>query len=1116
MKKIFSICFLFIVFFQSNQAQINEKGTSEIRNFQPEELLGAEQNWTVVQDDRGVVFVGTNDKGILEFDGSEWRQIEIPKNAAVRILAIGVDGIVYAGVQGDFGYLAPDRAGNMKYVSLLPGMDSTDHEVQTVYSIINWNQKIYFCEYGYIYEYDPDKGTFNTFDLKELGIQYGRLCFNVHNHFYLYDPGMGIYEFYGEEFVLVPGTEFFARKFVLGMLPYEGSKILVLTHMEGAFSYDPQSRAVETDAIAKGANDYIKAYRFYRGIRLPDGNYALGTLDGGLVVTDPEGDYFEVINKETGLENEVITSIYSDPDNPGTSQLWLALNIGVAKIEYFSPFRSSDDNQGLEGGINTIVEFNNTLVVGTRAGVFYLDSDESGMPGFQKVGGILSQCWSLMKFTHPGSLKPILWAGTEGGIFEISEDFSQRNIKDSNPGIGKDFLTYTLHSDPDDSGKVYVGTGAALNILTFRGNRWVHTSELNEMNGEIRSITRDRQGRIWVSASLRGIGMFDFSNPKDTLIKKFGTEEGLSSLQATFVYLLSGDIYAATDDGLYKYHQDSGMFQPDELLGPSFSGGGNIGIYRVSQGSDDTFYLSIRDHDDARKTNKVVRIDAGGTEISILDQPFMRLPSLSTEVIHVSEDGTVWLGVSDRLYAFNPAFERDYTEPFTTLIRNVSIGEDSVFFGGNFYEIKEGEFFLSKTQPLELIPSFKYRNNNLMFNWSSPYFDGEDRLEYSYRLVGFEDKWSRWSDRTEFPYTNIPRGNLTFEVKARNVYGVESNVAFYKFNIQPPWYQRIWAYFIYLAIAILLIVIIVKLYTRRLQHEKVRLEGIVRRRTAEVVRQKDELEDSITYASRIQKAILPSEKILNEQLPEHFIFFKPRDIVSGDFYWLTEKEDRIIIVAADCTGHGVPGAFMSLLGMSYLNEIVNKSDVLKSDEILNLLRKEIMTSLKQTGKEGEAKDGMDLALAICDKKAMKVQYSGAYNPMMIVRPLTRKEKDSIGRGDPIDIPERSIHNDEYVLIQVNADKMPIGISAKDLKPFTYNEVDVKKGYSIYMASDGYVDQFGGPEGKKFMSRAFKKMLLELQDQRMEDQGRILDERFEEWKGDLAQVDDILVIGIKFD
>lgn len=249
-----------------------------------------------------------------------------------------------------------------------------------------------------------------------------------------------------------------------------------------------------------------------------------------------------------------------------------------------------------------------------------------------------------------------------------------------------------------------------------------------------------------------------------------------------------------------------------------------------------------------------------------------------------------------------------------------------------------------------------------------------------------------------------------------------------------------------------------------------------------------EISDSIHYASRIQSAILPPAEYMHDVLPEHFILDKPRDIVSGDFYWLAKKENKLIVAVADCTGHGVPGAFMSMLGVAFLNEIVNQNEILKADEILNRLRLNVIKSLHQTGKEGEATDGMDISLCVIDRLSKKIQFSGANNPLYIFR------------------------NNE--LIELKADKMPISIHSRVNIPFTLHETDTLENDVIYLFSDGYVDQFGGNDRKKFKFKPFKNILSEIHKKPMDEQKLILEKSYNEWKGKLEQVDDILVMGIR--
>jgi serine phosphatase RsbU (regulator of sigma subunit) len=226
------------------------------------------------------------------------------------------------------------------------------------------------------------------------------------------------------------------------------------------------------------------------------------------------------------------------------------------------------------------------------------------------------------------------------------------------------------------------------------------------------------------------------------------------------------------------------------------------------------------------------------------------------------------------------------------------------------------------------------------------------------------------------------------------------------------------------------------------------------------------------------------------------------------------KDEKLLIVAADCTGHGVPGAFMSMLGMTFLDEIVIKSEITNTDEIMESLREHVIASLEQSGKSQEeaVKDGMDLAMISLDLKTREIQYSGAYNALYLVRKLESSEKTKVKNGDELDLPRGSIHDMEHLLLQIRADQMPIGVSEKNMR---FNATTLQdEGFNIYMFSDGFLDQFGGPQGKKFMSKNFKKLLLELQSIPLKEQGAALEKVLLGWMGEISQIDDILVMGLR--
>ncbi|RLD53885.1 MAG: hypothetical protein DRJ01_18775, partial [Bacteroidetes bacterium] len=427
--------------------------------------------------------------------------------------------------------------------------------------------------------------------------------------------------------------------------------------------------------------------------------------------------------------------------------------------------------------------------------------------------------------------------------------------------------------------------------------------------------------------------------------------------------------------------------------------------------------------------------------------------------------------------------------------------------------------------------NFEYNRNHITFDFQG--VSQSSKLIYSYKLIG-EDKGYHNTPYKSVTYTNLASGKYTFVVKAINKDGVESQEILVDFEIATPFWKTIWF------ISLLIFVFILGLYTfykvrvKKLEQRQKELEQTVLERTHEiqeaneelnqqneeiitqrdqieeqrdmVVQQKEEIEEihheiseSINYATRLQGAILPEEKTLDKYLSEHFVLFKPKDKVSGDFYWWSHIENHTVITAADSTGHGVPGAFMSMLGASFLREIVEKEFVTHTGVILRKLRKEIIKALKQTGEVGTQKDGMDMAIISINHETNVVQFSGANNPLYI---LTNRELTDLS-------PLEGFEN----FYEIKPDKMPIAIYEK-MDNFTAHEIQLEKGDVLYMFSDGYADQFGGAKGKKFKYKPFKRLLSENRDKPMKEQKELLDKAFESWRGDLEQIDDVVVLGVK--
>ncbi|MFP4604852.1 MAG: SpoIIE family protein phosphatase [Bacteroidales bacterium] len=266
------------------------------------------------------------------------------------------------------------------------------------------------------------------------------------------------------------------------------------------------------------------------------------------------------------------------------------------------------------------------------------------------------------------------------------------------------------------------------------------------------------------------------------------------------------------------------------------------------------------------------------------------------------------------------------------------------------------------------------------------------------------------------------------------------------------------------------------------QHEDVLLQKNI------ITQKNEEIMADLRYSQRIQQAMLPSKDQVKKILPQHFIVNFPKNVVSGDFYWLNKNKDLITIAVGDCTGHGVSGALMHMMGVIFLNEIIKKQQGSNPGSILEQLRNKVMSSLHQTGKYGEAQDGMDISLCILDNKSKVLYFAGANNPVYIVNNKNFEE--------------------------IRADRMPVGININYDKPFTTKKIQLEKGDSIYMFTDGYADQFGGPKGKKFRYKYFKELIVSINGSPMSTQKKIMEQTFLKWKGQHEQVDDVLIMGIK--
>jgi serine phosphatase RsbU (regulator of sigma subunit) len=1073
-----------------------EPGMPFIRNYTPAEYGASQQNWAIAQDKRGIMYFGNND-GLLEFDGINWKLIKLP---LVRSISIDSAGRIFVGLENDIGYLQPDNIGNYKYYSLKEKIPEIYRDLSPVFSTLTLTDRVIFytAEKLLLYQHGQIKiiRSENSF----------RGPFIVNDRLFIPEQEKGLFYMAGDSLIFIKGSEFLASARISAMLPFGQNEVLIATRNRGVYIYSPESRPAfhKSDKLSEVDNFFLKNPA-YSGIVLPNSDYAIGTIIGGILVFDAEGKIKNLYNKSYGLQDNTIFSLYSDQNH----QLWAGTDNGISLIQNDLPFRNYTYQNGLNGSPNCLYIFNDRLYTGTSQYLHILDQEGN----FEIIAGYKGQTFRL--YDADGTL---LLAGNPG-IYNIKGN-QAIPLENSSEYFALTFCPFKNHP-----GYLLAG-GEGLYLLQNENSTWKLKQRLKGFNRDVYEIVEDSEENIWISTivSLYKLRIND-SADSVTFWEQLTVKEGLPSNYGYPFRLNSGEIVFGTEKGIYRYLNDKEKFEPH----PDFRMFTGKVFPFVQLKNGDIWFDELLDNGNHEKG--VLKLING--KYIQYRTPFYKFTKIgcndSQANICSSPDGKVFIGTTTGLLQYDPSVKLNFDQPFNTLIRKV-FSRDSLLFGG----IKSDNSDFDKIGGKEI----QYLQNDLTFHFAATFYEDSERNLYSYRLIGSDTAWSAWVGDHKKEYTNLYEGNYTFEVKSKNQYQKTGSASSYSFSVLPPWYRTWWTYGSYVVLAVLFIWLIVRINIRRLVKKKEELEEIVTERTAEVNLQKKEIQEknevlnqtnielkstlvivnsqkkqietvheeitaSINYAKYIQSSILPKADQLELFLDEHFILYKPKEIVSGDFYWVSKIGNKTIIVAADCTGHGVPGAFMSMLGITLLNEIVSKESNTNPAVILDRLRNEVTASLKQKGDRWEQKDGMDLALCTIDLENMKLQFAGAINPLYLIR---TPALENVG------ITHTGIDSD-LNLIEIKGDPMPIGI-ADEMVSFKYHEIDIKKGDSFYLFTDGFPDQFGGPSHKKFSHKQFREQLIKTKTKFLPDQKLMLEKVLYEWMGTSSQTDDILVIGFR--
>lgn len=1097
-KILFAVCLSFI--FRLLSAQ---EGSPLLTHFRQDRDI-ENQNWAICQDtDRIMLFA--NRKGILAFDGEEWISVRLPLTPLV-IKMNPYDKKIYVGGENSFGCLEKDRMGVYRYMQLSdsasPGIISQIIFIDSTACFFGYNS---FCCFDI-----PGKNLRLHLQPKP-GLSFTGALINRKNIF-VNVAGKGLHRIDSDTLFPVVSGYITEQREILFSLPYNDEKTLIGTGDGKLLLFD----GIRFSDYSIDDDGYLKENIVSEGIMIGDSLFAFSTLGGGALVAEKlTGKVLYIINNMKGLPDDEIFAIGKD----ASGGLWLSHPFGLTRADLNLPAGNFSIYPGLAGNLSTAVKYSNELYVATSEGVFYLanekrytevevvkrneiqpaeqsapltrDNDPVGLIApsgqrnqrrglfsrifgkkedaakespstlkaqdlitvkevplmtyttqkvrklksidyvYKKVGGLNEKCRQLVP-TKNGIL-----AATNRGLYVIRDHKAL-------PVVPERYINFVSWNQ--EYGFYSVAASDGYFFVEYRNGKWLsHVTDIN-FRYPVYSILRQADSIVWLGSNNTAYRVVIDRSTGETGYESFSIDNPFT--QRYLLRVVNDTLYLFTETGISRYIDKSSGFasvhaNESEVYRYPLS---NIPL--IMTGNDLIYYeqeKKIRERD-------------------------LCLLRLFDDIVSVySDEGHIWVVEGEnRLFGIDTGKVSRTIRETDLIVKNVR-------------NEKGTSFDLS-----DIV--FERGDNVINFDIVVPAYLNRDLTEYQYYIEGVMTGWSPWSSKTSYS-RGIPKpGSYMLKIRAKDLWGQVGEPVSVNFTIKAPFTQTTLFYIISIIIALFFIFLLIRFRERQL-HEKNRiLEQKVRERTAEIEAQKEEITSSIEYASRIQYAMLPFPGSFNEYFSDYFIIFKPRDIVSGDFYWIGGDDKNLYITVADCTGHGVPGAFMSTLGISVLNEIVTHNKDVPANVFLNILRERIKILLHQTGKEGEAADGMDISLCVLNKSRNRLQFSGAYNPLYI-------------------------HSDGE-LREFKADRMPIGIHYGEEASFTNNEITVRKGDVLYMISDGLTDQFGGPEGSKFKKAQLKRILSEIYMRPMSEQKKLIELEFLRWKGYNDQIDDVTVLGVR--
>lgn len=838
-KKIKQLLLIVLILFAGRSfLQAQSLGIPFIKSYSSVEYNFHPKNFSVIQDDRGVMYFG-NAYGVLEFDGSTWKTIDLPQGKSAVSFTKDDNGKIYVGSVDEVGFLSADSKGRTLYKSILNQLALNDKNFGEVRKSFFWESKLVLSSFSQITILDGEKVNF--FRPLNPNMAYD-FAGEVEGQIYLRESGRGLLKLTNDALLLVEEGEFFLDKIVYAILPFAKDELLIVSS-EGLLIYN----GATLRPLSSFLNQFVKQNFITCGISLPNDQYAISTLNKGVVIFDRYGNVTQLLNKKNGLAGDDIYSLYLDTED----NLWIATDNGINHVYISNPFTSINEDAGLSGMGYAACTYGDKIYLGTSQGLFVKKWTKGSathygqLEMFKRVENIEGQVWTL------DVIEGVLLCGHNKGLFIVDKDIGYK----ISPG---DYTGRWTFKSFRNGTYLLVGTYNGLELYEKSNNTWVFKNLIKGFSESSRTLEIDKEENIWVCHGNNGLFRIKLNEGLDSVAEVINMSQAHHFPSDYFndIAWIDNHLVFAGEKNLYRYNQPLNRFERIDYLNSLLEK--DILISRVKQMEDGNIWLVNRD-----VIEILVKQIHGGFSKSI--NPFRKLKGQiigSYEFFRMFNDKNYFIGTRKGFVHFDPSnFKKN--KSFTSLIRKVeSISEkDSLLFDGTFLNKK---LLTVVFQPETSKIHIPYSANSLRFTYSALYYEDHENNQYQYYLQKGSDakeiKWSGWTNATYKEYTNLREGDYTFCVRAKNIYDQTSHVASFSFSIAPPWYRTKIAYASYFFSGLLFAMMLIKIALIKINNEKLRLK---KEKEKELLLLEKQYSEEVLKAER-EIILLQKEKLESE------------------------------------------------------------------------------------------------------------------------------------------------------------------------------------------------------------------------------------------------------------